>query len=263
MDHATARAIERAEGASLEEVSSGRRVWHRRAMATLDARDVRTPSGPIPTRVYLSDHGGGATLVLAPGAGASQAHPFLVAVSSAVADAGVHVVTFDFAYMAAGKKLPDRMPALLTTYTAVLEDVRERMGGAVSVGGKSMGARVAALVRAAEPELVAYVALGYPLCPPGRPAERAPREAVLAKVPGPALVVQGERDAFGGSDVIAEVLRGLDPEGSRWTLDAVPGADHGFATPKRGRAADAEPVELRIGRRVAAFVRRVSGVDGV
>lgn len=261
MDHATARATDHAESASLDEVSSELRVWHRRAMATLDSRDVRTPQGPIPTRVYLSDTGGGATLVLAPGAGASQAHPFLVAVSSAVAAAGVHVVTFDFAYMALGKKLPDRMPALLATYTAVVEDVRERMGGAVAVGGKSMGARVAALVRAAEPDLVAYVALGYPLGPPGRPAERAPREAVLAKVPGPSLVVQGERDAFGSSDVMAEVLRRLDPAGTRWSLEAVPGADHGFATPKRGRAADAEPVEVRIGRRVAAFVRGVSGLD--
>jgi predicted alpha/beta-hydrolase family hydrolase len=231
-------------------------------MATLDSRDVRTASGPIPTRVYLSDTGGGATLVLAPGAGASHAHPFLVAVSSAVADAGVHVVTFDFAYMAAGRKLPDRLPTLVATYTAVVEDVRERMGGAIAVGGKSMGARVAAVVRAADPDLVAYVALGYPLCPPGRPAERAPREATLANVPGPGLVVQGERDAFGSSDVMAEVLRGLDPEGARWSLEAVAGADHGFAVPKRGRAADAEPVEALVGRRVAAFVRRAAGVDG-
>jgi uncharacterized protein len=87
-------------------------------------------------------------------------------------------------------------------------------------GGRSAGARVACRT-AAELDARAVVALAFPLHPPGRP-ERS-REDELA-VPGvPVLVVQGGRDPFGRPEEF--------PDGTE--LVVVPGADHGFAVPKR------------------------------
>jgi uncharacterized protein len=58
------------------------------------------------------------TLVLAHGAGAPMASPFMSAVAEGVAGAGVRVVRFEFPYMAASRAsgmrgAPDREPVLL------------------------------------------------------------------------------------------------------------------------------------------------------
>jgi predicted alpha/beta-hydrolase family hydrolase len=65
------------------------------------------------------------------------------------------------------------------------------------------------------------VALAFPLHPPGRP-ERT-RVAELTEAGVPTLVIQGERDPFGGP---AEF-----PAGTRIT--GVPWADHSFGVPAR------------------------------
>src|SRR6185503_10071241 len=46
--------------------------------------------------------------VLAHGAGAGQSHPFMVRYARGLAERGLDVVTFNFAYMEAGRKSPDR-----------------------------------------------------------------------------------------------------------------------------------------------------------
>ena len=48
-----------------------------------------------------------ARLVLAPGAGANQRHPFLVRIAEDLAARGVDVTTFDFFYAAAKRRSPD------------------------------------------------------------------------------------------------------------------------------------------------------------
>ena len=47
----------------------------------------------------------------------------------------------------------------------------------------------------------ALVCIGYPFHPPNKPAQL--RTAHLEKLACPALIVQGERDPFGGKDEIA------------------------------------------------------------
>ena len=49
------------------------------------------------------------TLVLAHGAGAGQSHPWMRARAAELADRGIRVVTFDFPYMNARRKVPDRV----------------------------------------------------------------------------------------------------------------------------------------------------------
>ena len=66
----------------------------------------------------------------------------------------------------------------------------------------------------------AVVGLAFPLHPPGRPERSRAGELLAAGVP--TLVVQGERDSFGGP---SELPPGPEVVG-------IPYADHGFAVPR-------------------------------
>jgi predicted alpha/beta-hydrolase family hydrolase len=66
---------------------------------------------PLPAVFYAASSGSAqALLVLAHGAGAGQASPFMTSYAAALAARGLHVLTFDFPYMARGRKTPDRAP---------------------------------------------------------------------------------------------------------------------------------------------------------
>src|SRR4051812_27271155 len=100
-----------------------------------------------------------ARLILAHGAGAGQKHPFLQAVAAGLESRGIHVVTFDFPYMKAGRKLPDKGPVLEAAFRAEIEKHRTKR---LFLGGKSMGGRIASMVAAAGIEGVeGLVFLGY------------------------------------------------------------------------------------------------------
>lgn len=211
-------------------------------------------AGPpsVPARRYVPEGAGGAagvtdvTLVLAHGAGAPQAHPWMTGAATALAARGVAVVTFDFPYMAAGRRVPDRAPVLEACWLDVIDTVRERASGRprLFIGGKSMGGRMATHVAARHADragaLAGLVLLGYPLHPPGRPADR--RDAHLPAIAVPALFVQGTRDPFGGPDELAPALAPLGPLA---TVHPVEGGDHSFAVPRgSGRPSRASLAEV-------------------
>jgi uncharacterized protein len=138
-------------------------------------------------------------LILAPGAGAGQDHPFMTSLAGALAARGIGVVTFDFYYRAAGKRLPDRNDALERCWRAVLARAREKFPAArLFAGGKSMGGRIATQVVAAGERVAGVVLLGYPLHPPGQPEKL--RVAHLPSLAAPTLVLQGRTDPFGAPD---------------------------------------------------------------
>jgi predicted alpha/beta-hydrolase family hydrolase len=184
---------------------------------------------PVVT-TYLASRPAGILLVLAHGAGAGQAHPFLRMVAEGLAARGIDVATFDFPYMAAGRRAPDRMPALLEAFRDAVDAARRRKawaGHRLVVGGKSMGGRVATHL-ATEPveALAGVVALGYPLHPPGQPDK--PRTAHLREMRVPWLVVQGERDTFGTPTELRPVLTPLRDV----TLHVVRDGDHSLKVRK-------------------------------
>jgi uncharacterized protein len=147
-----------------------------------------------------------ARLLLAHGAGAPMTSPFMETFARLLAERGLAVTRFEFGYMAArrtgGKRRPPPKAELLTPeYLAAVEAVAGAMtlGQELLIGGKSMGGRVASLVaddlyRARR--VKGLVCLGYPFHPPGKPAEL--RTAHLAALACPTLIVQGDRDPFGG-----------------------------------------------------------------
>jgi predicted alpha/beta-hydrolase family hydrolase len=196
-----------------------------------------------------------AALVLAHGAGGRQSHTWMVAMARAVASRGVDVVTFDFLYAHAGRRVPDRAPLLEATWQAALQSVRAQKDVAharLFIGGKSMGGRIATHVAAdgRAGAIAGLVLLGYPLHPPGKP--EVLRAAHLAHIRDPMLFVQGSRDAFGTPDELRPHLRA--PE-MRAHVFVVEGADHSLSAPKRKGAAGAPPLD-RIADRIADEVVR-------
>lgn len=142
-----------------------------------------------------------ATLVLAHGAGAPMDSASMTAAAKALAAEGVRVVRFEFGYMAARRdgvrKPPPRAENVVPEYLAAL-DALGPVRGALFIGGKSMGGRVASMVADglfAEGRIAGLVCLGYPFHPPGKPEQL--RTAHLEGLRTPALIVQGTRDEFG------------------------------------------------------------------
>ena len=172
----------------------------------------------------------GATLILAHGAGAPQTHPWLVKAATAISARGIDVVTFNFLYTETRRRAPDRNDVLEATWMAAIDAVRSRSPGKrLFLGGKSMGGRIATQVAAtlAPGDVQGLVLLGYPLHPPGKPAQL--RTAHLPRVAAPMLFVQGSRDSFGTPEELRPVLAGL---ANATRLVVVDGGDHSFAIPK-------------------------------
>jgi uncharacterized protein len=151
-----------------------------------------------------------------------------VAFARGMAARGISAATFDFPYIAAGRKVPDKAPVLEQCWSDAIVAARTEFGGlALVIGGKSMGGRIASHVAAqGEAGLAGLVFLGYPLHPPGKPDQR--RDAHLPRIEQPMLFVQGTRDAFGTSSQIAALLPSLQHA----TLHEVAGGDHSFHVSK-------------------------------
>ncbi len=173
---------------------------------------------------------------------------FLVRFSTGLAARGIAAATFDFPYMAAGRKVPDRAPVLEACWSRAIGGARELFGSLpLFIGGKSLGGRMASHVAAQGGHPIAGLFfLGYPLHPPGNPEKR--RDAHLPLIREPMLFVQGTRDEFGTSSEIAALLPSLHDA----TLHIVPGGDHSFKV--RGSAAEKDAVLDSIADAVARWI---------
>jgi len=202
--------------------------------------------------------------VFAHGAGAGQSHPFMVRYARGLAERGLDVVTFNFAYMEAGKKSPDRAPVLEDTFRRVIVAAaghRQVTAARLLIGGKSMGGRMATHL-AAEPQswpdqaprLNGVVVFGYPLNPPGGPSRVSPdRVSHLLRITVPTLIVQGTRDSFGGPDKVTQAVKSAG--GNRAiAVHAVEGGDHSLSIPKSKTRSQAD-VDAAVFDAVVALAR--------
>jgi predicted alpha/beta-hydrolase family hydrolase len=196
-------------------------------------------------------------LVLAHGAGAGMRHAFMDGIARALAREGVASWRWEFPYMQAGSRRPDRPEVALPAVRAAVERGRELVPELpVFAGGKSFGGRMTTQADAQEAlPAEGIVLLGFPLHPAGRPGtERAEH---LAGGSAPLLFLQGDRDALAGLDLLRPVVSGL---GDRATLHVVDGADHGFHVLKRSGRTDAD-VLREIASTAAAWLRDRVGVS--
>ncbi len=112
------------------------------------------------------------------------------------------VVPFDYPYMKAGRKSPDRPPVLVAAHRAALAEARVAGDERAVLVGKSMGSRIGCHVALEDP-VSALVCLGYPLRGPRGDL----RSDVLLALRTPILFVQGSRDPLCPLDALEDVRR--------------------------------------------------------
>ncbi len=177
-----------------------------------------------------------AILVLAHGANNNMDSPLIAGLHEKLARQGLVTVRFNFPYSEEGRKRPDPDEVLEGVYRLVLEyvaELEEFKGLRLYLGGKSMGARLAAQLVAQEVGASGLVFLGYPLHPPGKPENL--RDKPLYLLPCPALFIEGARDPFCGLTLLGEVLEKMPV---RSDLHVIPKAGHSFETSHGAMAPD-------------------------
>jgi uncharacterized protein len=177
-----------------------------------------------------------ACYVLAHGAGAGMAHPFMAAVADELGQRGLANLRYQFPYMERGGKRPDPPKlAQATVRAAVAEAVRLLPGVAIVAGGKSFGGRMTSQAQAADPlpGVRGLVFLGFPLHPAGSPARD--RGEHLFDVRIPMLFLQGTNDKLAALDQLEPLCQEI---GKRATLKLFQDADHSFHVPVRSGRKD-------------------------
>jgi predicted alpha/beta-hydrolase family hydrolase len=213
-----------------------------------DEIEIRVEGGAALPALWTTSDGAGSVVVLAHGAGSGMRSPFLEGFAEEIAALGHPTLRFDFPYMAAGRRAPDRPPVLIASWREAFADAGRRGGGRpVAAAGKSMGGRIASMAAAEGMPAAALVFLGYPLHPPGRPEQL--RDAHLPSVAAPMLFLQGTRDAFAQPDLLRAVVGRLGP---RAELLEVTDADHSFKT--RGERRDARQIGASLAPAAARFL---------
>ena len=158
--------------------------------------------------LFDGDPAARATILLAHGAGAPMDTPWMAAVAGKLAERGLRVARFEFAYMAGrrsggSKRPPPKVTLLAEEYRAAIAALPG--DGRLIIGGKSMGGRVASLIADelfAEGRIAGLLCLGYPFHPTGKPETL--RTEHLHELRCPTLICQGTRDPFGTKAEVAD-----------------------------------------------------------
>ncbi|HJR90839.1 MAG TPA: alpha/beta family hydrolase [Acidimicrobiia bacterium] len=209
-----------------------------------------TPAGPVPARI---EGEGPAGILLATGAGTGQDHPGVAGLRSRLAAAGAIVMTFEYAYRAAGRSSPDRPPRLLEVHRAAAARLREVVGDNLVLAGRSMGGRMATMLAADDEPCRAVVVYGYPLHPAGKPEQL--RVEHLPAVDVPMLLITGTRDALALPALVERHLAPLPTV----TLQLVADADHSF----RRKGTRPEEMLDYLAEVTMAWLKRVEGLSGL
>ena len=198
-----------------------------------------------------------AVYVLAHGAGAGMAHPFMAAVAAGLAERDIATLRYQFPYMERGSKRPDS-PAI--AHAAVRAAVAHAIGLLPKIpifaGGKSFGGRMTSQAQAAAPmpNVRGLVFLGFPLHPAGKPSQDRAKHLFDVKIP--MLFLQGTSDKLAELDQLNPVCKAL---GTRATLKLFAEADHSFHVPARTGRKDAE-VLAEVLDALAAWIEGVSAL---
>jgi uncharacterized protein len=208
---------------------------------------VATPQGPgrFFVDAALDPH---SVLVLGHGAGGGTGAADLELLARHLPELGTTVVRFEQPWRTAGRRVAGPTGQLDEAWVAALYWLRDQEWGtgALFVGGRSAGARVACRTALAS-QARGVVCLAFPLHLPGRPEKSRAAELLTAGVPR--LVLQGTSDSFGTPEEIRTAM-GAAP-GIR--LVELPGVDHGFRVAKNAEFTTAD-LRFRVLEAVTGFV---------
>lgn len=215
--------------------------------------------GELELPAIESKGGGDIGVLLAHGAGAGQAHPFMEMVRAGLTAAGIPYLAFDYPYIAAGRKRPDAPARLLAAHADAFDHLARSVERIV-VAGKSMGGRIGShLVSGTVPRgswdgpprpAAGLAYLGYPFVAPGRREVRDTSH--LQAIDVSQLFVQGTRDALAPLDLVSPVVQSLP----KAELTVIEGGDHSFRVRKMDDLEQHEADAMVVGALVG-FVQRL------
>lgn len=198
---------------------------------TLEQSKIKLARGGETSLVYAlptKEHEPTTCVIIAHGAGGPMYSPFVRFFHTELAKQGYVTLRFNFPYMEARRKVPDRTDVLEASYQSILDSVMngKHRTNRVIIGGKSMGGRIASQVAAKNAaEVNGLFFLGYPLHRPGNTDEL--RDAHLYKIKKPMLFLSGTRDNFARKDLLEGVVRKI---GANAQLKWIENGDHSFKT---------------------------------
>lgn len=224
---------------------------------SLPLAEPHAASGPV-SALALAPRAPTAAFVLAHGAGAGMAHPFMARLAEGLAERGIATLRYQFAYMERGSKRTDPPALAHAAVRAAVEAAARCWPGLPRVaGGKSFGGRMTSQAQAVAPlpGVRGLVFVGFPLHPPEKPGtERADH---LAAVRVPMLFLQGTRDELAELPLVQSVVARL---GAWATLHRFDEADHSFHVPAKARGVagtDAEVMSRLLDATAAWIAARV------
>src|SRR5207253_7454731 len=188
---------------------------------TISVNDAQRVSG-----LLHAPPGARACYVLAHGAGAGMAHPFMAAAAEGLAERGIATLRYQFLYMERGSKRPDPPKLAHAAVRAAVAEAAKRLPKLPLIaGGKSFGGRMTSQAQAAAPlpGVRGLAFLGFPLHPANQPSRE--RGKHLLDVQIPMLFLQGTRDALAELQHLEPLL---DRLGRRATVRFLHDADHSF-----------------------------------
>ena len=212
-------------------------------MTTLHRLSIDVRPGTAVSALAMSPPSAEACLVLAHGAGAGMAHPFMQAVAEGLAERRIATLRYQFPYMEQGSKRTDAPPLAHATVRAAVACASARFAGVcLFAGGKSFGGRMTSQAQALEPlaDVEGLVFLGFPLHPSGAPAKAAGRAAHLREVDVPMLFAHGPRDTLAEPAPFDDTMQALGPIA---TVLEIEGADHSFHVLRRTGRTDEQALD--------------------
>ncbi|MBZ5547943.1 MAG: alpha/beta fold hydrolase [Acidobacteriia bacterium] len=158
--------------------------------------------------LHSPENPNGDALILTHGAGSNCDAPLLVALAEAFAGHGYPVLRCDLAFRQerkTGPPFPGNAERDRAGQRNAVAALRKSISGRIFLGGHSYGGRQAAMLCAAEPDLVSgLLLLSYPLHPPRKPEQL--RIQHLSNLRTQSLFVHGTRDPFGSIEEIKKAL---------------------------------------------------------
>ena len=210
---------------------------------------VDLPAGPTTVSADWTAGSGGATVLIAHGAGTGKDHPFLTGYAEALVGLGFSTLRFNFPYVEQGRRMPGPAAHAIATWNAAVAVARANDAAAtVWATGKSYGGRMASMAAAEGLEVDGLAYLGYPLHPPGRPEK--PRIEHLPAIRVPQLFIEGTNDPF-----IQPISQFEDAVATcrNARVEWIDGAGHTFEV--KGRKRPAADIGAALAPLVADFIR--------
>jgi uncharacterized protein len=166
-------------------------------------------------------------LIIAHGAGGPMHTPFIRYFHTELAKRGFLTVKFNFPYMEARRRVPDRREILEESYRTIVDQAKngKHKPDRIFIGGKSMGGRIASQIAANGVDVNGLFFLGYPLHPIGKTDQL--RDEHLYRIKKRMLFLSGTRDSFARRDLLEKVVSRI---GSNAQIHWIQDGDHSFKT---------------------------------